>query len=289
MDGILNIYKPSGITSFDAVRSVMKICGTKKVGHTGTLDPLASGVLPICIGRATKIVDYIMSETKVYDAQLKLGVKTDTYDREGAITHEQEVNLSKDAILSAFNSFIGDIEQEPPMYSALKVNGKRLYELARQGITIEREKRKITIFDIDILNISLPLITFRVVCSKGTYIRSLCYDIGEKLGVGGAMWSLERIQTGNFNLENSVSLDNLSKENVFQYIISMEDSLSKYDKISFSSKYENLLLNGVKINNKFIIGDIELNKLYRVYLDKKRFVGLGIREDSGFKITKLLV
>ena len=289
MDGILNIYKPVGITSFDVVRTIMKICGTKRVGHTGTLDPLASGVLPICIGRATKIVDYIMSESKVYEAELKLGIKTDTYDREGTITHEAEVKLSHSDILHAFDSFVGELDQEPPMYSALKVNGKRLYELAKKGIVIEREKRKITIYSLDVLEISLPLVTFKVTCSKGTYIRSLCYDIGENLGVGGAMWNLERIQTGNFNLKDSVSLDSINKENVSQFIIPIEEGLSKYDKISFSSKYEKLLLNGVKINNEYLIKNIEFNKLYRVYLDEKIFVGLGIRDDVGFKIAKLLV
>jgi tRNA pseudouridine55 synthase len=289
MDGILNIYKPVGITSFDAVRKVMKICGTKKVGHTGTLDPLASGVLPICIGRATKIVDYIMSETKVYEAELKLGIKTDTYDREGTITHEADVKLSDSDILSAINSFTGELEQEPPMYSALKVNGKRLYELARQGIVIEREKRKVEIYYIDVLSISLPLVTFRVSCSKGTYIRSLCHDIGEMLGVGGTMWNLERIQTGNFNLKSSISLNSIDKDNVSQFIIPIEEGLDKYDKISFSSKCEKLLLNGVKINNEYLIKNIEFDKLYRVYLDGKKFVGLGIRDDNGFKITKLLV
>ncbi|MCM0648580.1 tRNA pseudouridine(55) synthase TruB [Clostridium swellfunianum] len=289
MDGILNIYKPSGISSFDAVKKVMKICGTKKVGHTGTLDPLASGVLPICIGKATKIVDYIMSETKVYKAQLRLGVITDTYDREGEITHETDVKLSEEDIIDTITSFVGESEQEPPMYSALKVNGKRLYELARQGINVEREKRKITIYSIEILNISLPLVDFIVTCSKGTYIRSLCYDIGEKLGVGGAMWDLERIQTGSFKIEDSVKLDDLDKDNVSEFIIPIEEGLSKYDKVIFSSKHEKLLLNGVKINNEYLIRNIEFNKLYRVYLDGKTFVGLGIRDDVGFKITKLLI
>lgn len=289
MDGILNIYKPSGISSFDAVKKVMKICGTKKVGHTGTLDPLASGVLPICIGKATKIVDYIMSETKVYKAQLRLGVITDTYDREGEITHETDVKLSEEDIIDTITSFVGESEQEPPMYSALKVNGKRLYELARQGINVEREKRKITIYSIEILNISLPLVDFIVTCSKGTYIRSLCYDIGEKLGVGGAMWDLERIQTGSFKIEDSVKLDDFDKDNVSEFIIPIEEGLSKYDKVIFSSKHEKLLLNGVKINNEYLIRNIEFNKLYRVYLDGKTFVGLGIRDDVGFKITKLLI
>jgi tRNA pseudouridine55 synthase len=289
MDGILNIYKPSGMTSFDVVRAVMKICGTKKVGHTGTLDPLASGVLPVCIGRATKIVDYIMSDIKVYEAELMLGVKTDTYDREGIITEEKEVKLSEEDVLSVFNSFVGETEQEPPMYSALKVNGKRLYELARKGIVIERDKRKITIFEMKVLDLSIPLVKFRVTCSKGTYIRSLCYDIGEKLGVGGAMWNLERIQTGNFKLEDSVSLEVINKDNVKQFIFPIEEGLNRYDKVSFSSKYEKLLLNGVKVNNEYLIKNIEFNKLYRVYLDEKHFIGLGIRDDLGFKITKLLV
>lgn len=289
MDGILNIYKPSGISSFDAVRTVMKVCGTKKVGHTGTLDPLASGVLPICIGRATKIVDYIMSEAKIYEAQLMLGIETDTYDREGTVTCESDIKLTDSQVLAVVNSFTGELDQEPPMYSALKVNGKRLYELARQGINIEREKRRITIYSLDILDISLPLVTFRVRCSKGTYIRSLCHDIGEKLGVGGTMWSLKRIQTGSFKLENSISLDCINNDNVSQFIIPIEEGLNEYDKISLSSKYEKLLLNGVKINNEYLIRGIEFNKLYRVYLDEKKFIGLGIRDDVGFKITKLLV
>jgi len=289
MDGVLNIYKPSDITSFDVVRKVMKLCNTRKVGHTGTLDPLASGVLPICIGRATKLVDYLMSEIKVYTAQLMLGIETDTYDREGKIISERNVNISNEEILAAFKPFRGEIEQEPPMYSALKVNGKRLYELARQGIIIERKKRKVTIYDLKIIDISLPTITFSVTCSKGTYIRSLCHDIGKILGVGGTMWSLERVQTGIFTKENSIDLNLLNSDNISDYIISVEDALSNYEAISFNNRYEKLLLNGVKINNINIIGHIEKNKLFRVYIDDNKFIGLGIRDDIGFKIIKLLI
>lgn len=289
MDGVLNIYKPSDITSFDVVRKVMKLCNTRKVGHTGTLDPLASGVLPICIGRATKLVDYLMSETKVYTAQLMLGIETDTYDREGKIISERNVSISNEEILAAFNPFWGEIEQEPPMYSALKVNGKRLYELARQGIIIERKKRKVTIYDLKIIDISLPIITFSVTCSKGTYIRSLCHDIGKILGVGGTMWSLERVQTGIFTKENSIDLNLLNSDNISDYIISVEDALSNYDAISFNNRHEKLLLNGVKINNINIIDHIEKNKLFRVYIDDNKFIGLGIRDDIGFKIIKLLI
>ncbi|MBL4934890.1 tRNA pseudouridine(55) synthase TruB [Clostridium sp. YIM B02515] len=289
MDGVLNIYKPSGISSFDVVRKIMKLCNTRKVGHTGTLDPLASGVLPICVGKATKIVDYLMSETKTYRAQLKLGITTDTYDREGSIISEKKVNISEEAILRIFNQYIGEIEQEPPMYSALKVNGKRLYELARQGIVIERNKRNITIFDITIEDISLPIITFIVTCSKGTYIRSLCHDIGNNLGTGGIMWNLERTQTGNFKKENSIDFYSLDEEIISKNILQIEHSLNIFDKVSFSNKYEKLLLNGVKIKNTFIINSIDMDKILRVYVDTNKFIGLGKRDEEGFKIIKLLV
>lgn len=289
MDGIINVYKPLGVTSFDVVKKIMKLAKTKKVGHTGTLDPLATGVLPICIGRATKIVDYIMSENKVYIAGLMLGIKTDTYDREGTTLKKNDVNLSKDEIIEVINTFVGDSLQEPPMYSAIKINGKRLYELARKGIVVERDKRHITIYDINILDINLPLITFKVTCSKGTYIRSLCNDIGDKLGIGGTMWNLERIQTGQFKKVNSHSLEDLSSENLESLITPIDEALESYDKLIFSSKYENLLINGVKINNPYIINKIEFNKLVRVYLDDSKFIGLGIRDEFGFKVVKLLV
>ncbi len=289
MDGVLNVYKPSGISSFDVVRKIMKLCNTRKVGHTGTLDPLASGVLPICVGKATKIVDYLMSETKTYRAQLKLGITTDTYDREGSIISEKNVDISEEAILRTFNQYIGEIEQEPPMYSALKVNGKRLYELARQGIVIERNKRNITIFDITIEDISLPIITFIVTCSKGTYIRSLCHDIGNALGTGGIMWNLERTQTGNFNKENSIDFYSLNEEIISKNILQIEHSLNIFDKVSFSNKYEKLLLNGVKIKNTYIINSIDMDKILRVYIDTNKFIGLGKRDEEGFKIIKLLV
>jgi tRNA pseudouridine55 synthase len=271
------------------VRKIMKLCNTRKVGHTGTLDPLASGVLPICVGKATKIVDYLMSETKTYRAQLKLGITTDTYDREGSIISEKKVDISEEAILRTFNQYIGEIEQEPPMYSALKVNGKRLYELARQGIVIERNKRNITIFDITIEDISLPIITFIVTCSKGTYIRSLCHDIGNNLGTGGIMWNLERTQTGNFKKENSIDFYSLNEEIISKNILQIEHSLNIFDKVSFSNKYEKLLLNGVKIKNTYIINSIDMDKILRVYIDTNKFIGLGKRDEEGFKIIKLLV
>lgn len=289
MDGVININKPIGITSFDVVRKLKKIYGTNKIGHTGTLDPLACGVLPVCIGKATKIVDYIMSEKKVYKAKLRLGIETDTYDREGKIVSEAAVDLTEADVTAVINSFVGEIEQEPPMYSALKVNGQRLYDLARKGITVEREKRKINIYSIEINNISLPEIDFTVTCSKGTYIRSLCYDIGKRLEVGGTMWALERIQTGSFSIQDSITLEELeSCHNPNEFLISIESALRSFEEVSFQESFRKLLLNGVKINNIHIIKNIKMDEICRVYIGKSDFIGLGVRDDQGFKIIKLL-
>ncbi|KZL94491.1 tRNA pseudouridine(55) synthase TruB [Clostridium magnum] len=289
MDGILNINKPTGMSSFDVVRVVKKAAKTKKVGHTGTLDPEASGVLPICIGRATKLVDYIMSDYKIYEVELKLGITTDTYDREGKVLQTSEVNLSENDVKEVIKSFVGEIDQVPPMYSALKVNGQRLYNLARQGIEIERKSRKVHIYNIDILSVDLPVVHFTVKCSKGTYIRSLCYDIGEKLKCGGTMWNLKRTQTGSFNILNSMELDQLNVDNIHNYLIPMDKALESYPKVVIDKKYEKLILNGVNVKDNAIIGNIETNKLYRVYLGENDFVGIGVKKDFGFKMTKLLV
>ncbi|ADL51535.1 tRNA pseudouridine(55) synthase TruB [Clostridium cellulovorans] len=287
MNGIINVYKPQGITSFDVVRSVKKITGQKKIGHTGTLDPLATGVLPICIGRATKLVDYIMNGRKTYIATLKLGVETDTYDREGEVLKTLATeHLSEAEVKEAINSFIGEIKQVPPMYSALKVQGKRLYELAREGKEVERNERSITIYDIKILEIKVPDIKFEVVCSKGTYIRSLCFDIGEKLKCGGAMWDLERTASSSFKKENSVTLEELAV-NYENHIISIEEAIMEFSPLYYNEKIGNLLLNGVCLNNPNIIKNIEFDKIYRVYKEKE-LLGLGMLQEKGFKIITLL-
>jgi tRNA pseudouridine55 synthase len=289
MDGIINIYKPEGISSFDVVRTVRKIAGIKKVGHTGTLDPMAKGVLPICLGKSTKIVDYIMKDFKIYKAVLKLGEISDTYDREGKIIEKNNVNVCENEIRDAINSYIGEIDQIPPMYSALKVNGKRLYELARQGIEIERQSRKINIYNIIIEEINTPYVTFEVKCSKGTYIRSLCYDIGEKLGCGALMWDLERVATGEFTKGNAISLDSLSTENLAENLVPMDKALHMYDKIYFENTAEKLLVNGVNIKDQSFIEGIKIGVTYRVYLKNGKFIGLGMRNEFGFKIVKLLL
>ncbi|SMC21702.1 tRNA pseudouridine synthase B [Clostridium acidisoli DSM 12555] len=289
MDGIINIYKPEGISSFDVVRNIRKLSGIKKVGHTGTLDPMAKGVLPICLGKSTKIVDYIMKDFKIYKAVLKLGEVSDTYDREGKIIQSSKVDVDENEIISVINSFIGEIDQVPPMYSALKVNGKRLYELARQGIEIERQSRKINIYDIIIEEINIPYVTFEVKCSKGTYIRSLCYDIGEKLNCGALMWDLERVATGKFTKENAIRLEDLSTDNLEKNLIPMDKALHMYDKIYFEEDAEKLLVNGVNIKDKTFIADIKTDIIYRVYLKNDKFIGLGMKNEFGFKIIKLLL
>lgn len=291
MNGVLNIFKPKGMSSFDAVRIVKKVAGTGKVGHTGTLDPEATGVLPICIGKATKIIDYIMNSEKVYEVTLKLGIRTTTYDLEGEVLEEKDYNHLTDVeILQAVNSFIGEYSQVPPMYSALKQNGVRLYELARKGIEVEREGRLITIYNIEDIKINNPYISMKVSCSKGTYIRSLCYDIGEKLGVFATMTELNRAKTSVFSQEESININDLTKENINEYILSMEEALEKYDKIIVRGKYVNLLINGVRVGDNRFTNDKVINqKLYRVYDEENNFIGLGKKNDLGFKIEKLLI
>lgn len=292
MNGVINIYKNTGMTSFDVVAMVRRVAKMKKVGHTGTLDPAASGVLPVCLGKATKIIDYIMENKKVYRVNLKLGMVTDTYDLEGEVLREEDAShITKDEILNCINTFLGTIDQVPPMYSALKQNGVRLYELARQGIEVHREARKITIYSIENIKIeSNDNIQMDVCCSKGTYIRSLCYDIGEKLNVGATMTALERIQNGPFTKEEAINIEDLSEELLEKHIISIEKALDSFEKITVNEKFGKLLRNGVKVfDNRMYSEEVEFNKLYRVYEDNGVFLGLGKRDEKGFKLEKLLI
>ena len=206
-NGILNIYKEKGYTSHDVVAKLRGIVRQKRIGHTGTLDPDAEGVLPVCLGKATSLCGMLTDQSKIYETVLLLGKVTDTQDLTGRVLEEREAQgLTEEEVRSCIAGFAGDYEQLPPMYSALKVNGKKLYELARQGIEVERKKRKVRIHEISIQEISLPRVRMKVHCSKGTYIRTLCHDIGRKLGCGGCMESLLRIRAGCFELSDSVRL-----------------------------------------------------------------------------------
>ncbi len=289
MNGIINVFKPTGMTSFDVVRIIKKISHIKKVGHAGTLDPEASGVLPVCIGKATKAIDYIMGDFKIYETQLKLGITTDTYDREGKILSESEVNASDFEITQAINSFIGEIKQVPPMYSALKVNGKKLYELARAGIEIEREARAITIYDIEISSIEIPYVKFRVKCSKGTYIRSLCYDIGELLNCGGMMWNLQRTATGQFHIEDAINIVDLNEENINEHITPIESIFQSNTKITIEDRFVKFLLNGVVVKDKALARMFECDRVYSIYNNDNDFVGIAEKSNEGVRLIKSFI
>ena len=210
-DGIINVYKEAGYTSHDVVARLRGILKQKKIGHTGTLDPDAEGVLPVCLGKATKVCGMLSDATKEYRATFILGIETDTQDMSGNIVNQCDVKVDDKEIRAVIAEFVGDIKQIPPMYSSLKVNGKKLYEYARPGIDIERKARNITIYSIDIVDISLPEITIDVVCSKGTYIRTLCHDIGKTAGCGAAMKSHLRTRVFKFDIHDSVKIDDVEK------------------------------------------------------------------------------
>jgi len=210
-NGILNVYKEAGFTSHDVVAKLRGILGQKKIGHTGTLDPNAVGVLPICLGSATKLSMALTDKDKEYIAVLKLGITTDTQDLTGTVLSERAVTVNEEAVKAAIFSFMGSYSQVPPMYSAVKVKGKRLYELARKGKEIDRPPRLVEIKELEILALELPEVKFRLVCSKGTYVRTLCFDVGEKLGCGGAMASLERTRSGEFLACHALTLSQIEK------------------------------------------------------------------------------
>ena len=210
INGIVNIYKEKGYTSHDVVAVLRKVVGQKKIGHTGTLDPDATGVLPVCLGRATKVCELLTDHDKTYEALLLLGKTTDTQDISGEVLEERDPgDLTEEEVRSCIESFIGEYDQIPPMYSALKVNGKKLCDLARNGVEVERKARKVQILDIAILSIDLPRVTMRVHCSKGTYIRTLCHDIGEKLGCGACMEYLVRTSVSDFQIEDAKTLQEI--------------------------------------------------------------------------------
>lgn len=211
LNGIIVIDKEPGFTSHDVVAKMRGICGQKKIGHTGTLDPAAVGVLPVCLGSATKLCGLLTEKDKEYEAELLLGVETDTQDTTGRILDRKPVTVTSEQIGKCAAAFVGEIMQIPPMYSALKVNGKKLYELARVGVEVERQARPVTIHELEILEVCLPVVKLRVVCSRGTYIRTLCADMGKKLGCGGTMRFLRRTRVGGFSLEKAMTLGALEK------------------------------------------------------------------------------
>ncbi len=247
-NGLINVYKEPGFTSMDAVAVLRGILKQKKIGHTGTLDPAAEGVLMVCLGNATKLCTFLEDKDKEYECRMLLGTETDTEDTTGTVLRKTDVECSEEEIADAINSFIGDIKQIPPIYSALKKDGKKLYELAREGKVIEREARDIKIYGIDIKEINIPYVTFTVHCSKGTYIRSLCRDIGEKLGCGGCMDHLKRTAVSFFEEKDSLKLSEieaLAKEGkIDEFILPTSDVFSDLKSLYVKEESTKIIANG---------------------------------------------
>ena len=255
LHGILNVYKEKGYTSHDVVAKLRGITRQKKIGHTGTLDPDAEGVLPVCLGKATKVSELLTEKDKAYRAVLLLGTVTDTQDITGTVLKLSDTDgVSEDKTEEVIRGFVGAYEQIPPMYSALKVNGKKLYELAREGKTIERKARVVEIHSIRIIRMELPRIEMDVSCSKGTYIRTLCHDIGERLGTGGCMEELCRIRSGAFRIEESHRLEyireSMERGELENLLIPVDAVFSQYKKIQIEQDMDSRLKNG----NPFVMG-----------------------------------
>lgn len=282
MNGIILIDKPQGKTSHDMVYFVRRLCGIRKVGHTGTLDPDATGVLPVCIGKATKVCDMLTVSDKEYIAEIAFGATTDTQDASGQVLESRAVTATEDEIRDAIEHFTGEIKQIPPMFSAIKQNGRKLCDLARQGITVERNPRRITVYETEILGIDMVEKTarFRVSCSKGTYIRTLCEDIGEYLGCGAHMKSLRRTKSGGFDISQCRTreeLESLAADGrIAEAIIAADEVFSMLGKIVLEDLQVSKLKNGVRIKR----GDLSDGARYRVYSPEGEFLSVARAENG---------
>ena len=281
ISGVLNIYKEKGYTSNDVVACLRRIVGQKKIGHTGTLDPDAEGVLPVCLGRATKLCDMLTDRNKTYEAVLLLGKTTDTQDISGTVLKECDTSgISDGEAAEHIYRFVGEYDQIPPMYSALKVNGKKLYELAREGKTVERKSRRVHVFQIRILEMKLPRIRMEVECSKGTYIRTLCHDIGESLGAGGCMESLKRTRSGRFVLEDSVKLAQVeewkNQGRLMELVIPADEMFPDQEAVTLKESCARTAYNGGAFSPACLQNRPQCNsgEMYRVYDDAGRFIAI---------------
>lgn len=284
MDGILNINKPLGMTSFKVVSRVKRITGERHTGHAGTLDPAASGVLPVCLGKATRIIEYLFDETKTYLAEVEFGVVTDSYDSEGAIISTSDPrNVTAEKIEAALSGFRGEIMQVPPMYSALKHGGQPLYKLARTGVEVERKPRRVHISSIEIKSWQPPVATLEIDCGKGTYIRSLAHDLGTALGCGAYMKSLVRKRVGPFKIEDAATLEELEEsfktESGSNHLFPIDYPLSGFISITVSDEQKTLLLHGSNITVEGM--ETEERTLGRAYSEDGRFIGMIERQEDG--------
>lgn len=294
MDGILNIDKPAGKTSYGVVAAVKRLSGEKRVGHTGTLDPDATGVLPVCLGQATRIIEFITDTAKVYRAVIELGAATDTYDAGGRVVQRGDVSgIDRNTMESALESFRGAIRQTPPMYSAVKHKGQPLYKLARAGVSVERRSRPVTVHRLDLVDWQTPLATLEIECSKGTYIRSLAHDLGQALGCGAHLRSLVRTRCGIFDIKDAVSMPRL--EEAFScgygenYLHPVDIVLHDYNAAVIDDADEAAMRNGTLVN---ISGNRNAGDKYcRAYSQDGRFLGmlLYVPEKEAWQPKKVLV
>lgn len=286
MTGILNVYKPKGMTSHDVVSFVRRQLKMKRIGHTGTLDPLATGVLPVLVGNATKLSDIIMADRKKYKARVTLGITTDTDDSTGDIIQKKDVSVTEKELNDVVKTFIGEIEQIPPMYSAIKVDGQKLYQLARRGVEIERKPRKVIIYDINISNFDGTSFDMEVHCGKGTYIRALCRDIGEALGTGAAMSELERTMSGIFKKENSYTFEEIEKcvesGEIEKMLLKPDDVLGEFLRVDVTEEYAQKIKNGIRLRPQQInIKDYSENEVFKIYEDNKLLCLLKVKNCDG--------
>lgn len=294
MDGIIAIDKPEGYTSFDIVAIVRKYIKQKKVGHTGTLDPMATGVLPILIGQATKVIPYMTDETKEYIAKFKLGLTSDTLDITGKLSDQKESSASFQDVLGVLERFKGEIEQVPPMYSAVSKDGVKLYKLARQGIEIQREARKVTVHDIKLRSFDeeKQCGEFFVSCSKGTYVRTLCDDMGDSLGCGAVMSGLRRIKACSFSIDQCISLEDfkdlVKRDLLDEKILPIDSLLTSYPKVCVTSKQASRFLNGGKLSVDRLsdVENLQDQTLLRVYSDTYDFISIGRLDMSSLAPVK---
>lgn len=296
-NGVINVYKEKGYTSHDVVAKMRGILKQKKIGHTGTLDPDARGVLPVCLGKGTRLCDMLTDKTKTYQALLLLGRETDTQDTSGKTLAECPVEVTREEAEQAINSFLGPYQQVPPMYSALKVDGRKLYELAREGKEIERKSRPVEIYSIQIDEVNLPRIRMTVSCSKGTYIRTLCHDIGRKLGCGGCMEELLRTRVDRFLLEDSLTLKQIEElrdgGRLSEAILPVDQMFSGYPGVCTLPEYDSLVHNGnqVKAGQLNPEGELPQDLPVRVYDSEGRFIGVYEyqKEKNWYKPQKIFL
>lgn len=300
INGIINVYKEKGFTSHDVVAKLRGILKQKKIGHTGTLDPDAEGVLPVCLGKATKLCDMLTEKDKTYQTIMLLGVETDTQDTTGIVKAKKKIDVDAKEVARVIMSYIGGYQQIPPMYSALKVNGKKLYELAREGKEVERKPRNVYIHNIEVVQIELPYITMKVSCSKGTYIRTLCHDIGQQLGCGGCMDQLLRTNVGRFQIQEARTLSEIEKlvkeEDLVSILVPIDKMFKDYPAFIVDKMYYKILYNGNSLkvamfSEKKEKKQMDLPEHIRVYDQEQKFIGVyqWKKEKQHYKPVKIFM